>query len=1108
INVAASGRGTVVRVNTDTGEVVGEYRTAPDGRGLNPSRTTVDLFGSVWTANREEVDEIDGVPHGSAVKIGLIAGGTRVNAAGAPDPTGSYLAPPLGYSTCSDRDGDGLIRTSSGLLDVLDWPDVSDGTGGVDGLVEDAVDECILIYQRLPDAEQARHVSVDADNNVWVGGFPFEGRMFYKLSGATGAILDSFDARDIGCGGYGGLIDGNGVLWSIGGGTGEGPLLRYDPATRTGMCVNTHGGYGLGIDTNGYLWASLWNNGIAKVSPDGVLQPGYPKSTWTAPSTTTAAVSLTAREPMQALPAMAMALQAETPTFWVAPQDDWVQSQNPWVPGSTISLTIEDGSGVVYAGSQTADGAGNFNFNLWDMFDIERGHVVTVSDGITTKVHTVTDLFVDGVDVTGDTVFGRAGAGTSVDVWVHGDGNVAVTADGSGNWIADFSAMTDLTYLSDGGSQQWDGDGDSTGVWWSSPKFQVAPQDDWVQSQNPWVPGSTISLTIEDGSGVVYAGSQTADGAGNFNFNLWDMFDIERGHVVTVSDGITTKVHTVTDLFVDGVDVTGDTVFGRAGAGTSVDVWVHGDGNVAVTADGSGNWIADFSAMTDLTYLSDGGSQQTDNDGDSTGVWWSSPKFQANPDRNWVQSISPWTAGAVITLTIDDGGAGYSATQTADDAGQFNFDLWNAFELQRGHHVTVSDGITAKTHTVMDLFADTVNVVADTVTGRADPSTVVSAWIHGEGANTSATTGPTGEWMADFSAMADLTYMTEGGAEQSDEDGDSTAVEWFSPRFQVNPDDDTVGSWGYWTPGTLITMTVNGTDYSDTTTTDERGEFWFEVRGLFDVERGHTVTVADDTTTKTHLVKDLFITDVDVAADIVRGTAAPGSDVEVQVEGEEGAWLIVTADGSSGDWVADFSSSFDLRLNSNVSANQYDDEGDVTWVPWRVPVFQIDPDAEGLWGSGWEPETLLEISIDDGNPTPYETTVTTDAWGDFNLNIWDFDVLTDHVVTISDGSETKVHTVTAVTVTDIDFAADTVTGTAEPDAWVQVNVGLFQEGAGRWLQADSSGDWIADFSVGVEGQPPFDITETTFVDVQEYDDDGDATVRNFGPPVQANRGVA
>ena len=66
INVAASGRGTVVRANTETGEIAGEYRTAPEGRGLDPSRTTVDLFGNVWTANRDEADLIGEVPHGSA----------------------------------------------------------------------------------------------------------------------------------------------------------------------------------------------------------------------------------------------------------------------------------------------------------------------------------------------------------------------------------------------------------------------------------------------------------------------------------------------------------------------------------------------------------------------------------------------------------------------------------------------------------------------------------------------------------------------------------------------------------------------------------------------------------------------------------------------------------------------------------------------------------------------------------------------------------------------------------------------------------------------------------------------------------------------------------
>ena len=55
-------------------------------------------------------------------------------------------------------------------------------------------------------------------------------------------------------------------------------------------------------------------------------------------------------------------------------------------------------------------------------YDIVRNYVdqmVTVSDGTTTKTHTVLDLFVDGVDVTADTVFGRANPSTSVDVWLH-----------------------------------------------------------------------------------------------------------------------------------------------------------------------------------------------------------------------------------------------------------------------------------------------------------------------------------------------------------------------------------------------------------------------------------------------------------------------------------------------------------------------------------------------------------------------------------------------------------------------------------------------------------------------------------------------------------------
>ena len=63
INIACTGRGTVARINTTNGQVVGEYRTAPlnvqftgaDGNGPQPSRTTVDLYGNVWVANRNAV---------------------------------------------------------------------------------------------------------------------------------------------------------------------------------------------------------------------------------------------------------------------------------------------------------------------------------------------------------------------------------------------------------------------------------------------------------------------------------------------------------------------------------------------------------------------------------------------------------------------------------------------------------------------------------------------------------------------------------------------------------------------------------------------------------------------------------------------------------------------------------------------------------------------------------------------------------------------------------------------------------------------------------------------------------------------------------------------
>jgi streptogramin lyase len=240
--VAVSSEGTVVKIDTNTGAVLGEYRTTPSSQGLgDPSRTTVDNDGSVWVANRIDVSN----GFGTVVHIGLLENGQ-----------------------CEDRDGSGTIDTSTGLGNVLAWPDAS-GTRSV----ATADDECIVHYTQV-NSRGTRHVSVDANNDVWVGGLSL--RNFDLVRGGrydvptSGTIIRS--EASVGFGGYGGLIDGNGVIWSAQ------SLLRWDTVNPLSgpNGVNWtgyfHDSYGLCIDSSGNVWnTALFGNQIRKFAPDGTL---------------------------------------------------------------------------------------------------------------------------------------------------------------------------------------------------------------------------------------------------------------------------------------------------------------------------------------------------------------------------------------------------------------------------------------------------------------------------------------------------------------------------------------------------------------------------------------------------------------------------------------------------------------------------------------------------------------------------------------------------------------------------------------------------------------------------------------------------------------------
>jgi hypothetical protein len=252
--VPVSGRGTVALLYTGndaaigpTGKVLGEYYTAQANPGSSPSRTSVDLDGRVWVGNRED----SWGAGGTVAQVGFVVGGTRCNALGGDDPNGAFLKPPFRYNTCRDRNGDGLIKTSRGLGDVLPWAMDEQGTAAA------AEDECICRSSHVA-GDHVRFVAVDRTNGVWTGGF--SNFLYQRVDGETGFPGDIFD---LGVGGYGGLVDGNDVLWSSQRDPSQ--LVRWYDLTNPDAYTLVKNGstssdsYGLGIDSLGNIWNAQYN---------------------------------------------------------------------------------------------------------------------------------------------------------------------------------------------------------------------------------------------------------------------------------------------------------------------------------------------------------------------------------------------------------------------------------------------------------------------------------------------------------------------------------------------------------------------------------------------------------------------------------------------------------------------------------------------------------------------------------------------------------------------------------------------------------------------------------------------------------------------------------
>jgi hypothetical protein len=403
-----------------------------------------------------------------------------------------------------------------------------------------------------------------------------------------------------------------------------------------------------------------------------------------------------------------------------------------------------------------------------------------------------------------------------------------------------------------------------------------------------------------------------------------------------------------------------------------------------------------------------------------------------------------------------------------------------------------------------------VDAGLDEVSGVAAAGSQVHVWVNEADAWRNVEAGD-GTWLADFgvpgdepdeTALADLEPGSNGGAQQCDADNDCTQADWWLARPVITVSPDAVGVWGGdFEPEASVTVTIDGTSYGPFPT-DEWGNFganWDPAE--LEIGVGSHVEATDGTTTKTHDVLYVEVTEVDADGESVSGLTDADTTVVVEVhdlpgwvgrnETSSGAGAFTAFFAAPGDEDGEEGTA-DLEAGSHGSVDRFDDDGDATRIHWSVrnPVLNVEPQGDWLWGDGWLPGGEVTIWVDGVE----HSTLTTDQWGNFGEG-WDptgTDLTEDSTVMVTQGDTSKTHDVTSLAITSIDVDSEIMTGTADGpfDIWVH------HTDAWRHVDHDGVGEWSVDWSVpgpheGEEGTT--DLMAGTNGNADECDDDGDCT---------------
>ena len=532
--------------------------------------------------------------------------------------------------------------------------------------------------------------------------------------------------------------------------------------------------------------------------------------------------------------------------------------------------------------------------------------------------------------------------------------------------------------------------------------------------------------------------------------------------------------------------VAGSQIDGAADDGL-IGVWINNTNVSRSETVASGLWSANFSVpgdedgeenTQDLVAGDNGAANQCDPDNDCTWAEWSipNPVIHVDPQHDRLAGFN-WPAGGSVTIQIDedtDPGNGMMGEWTGlpvEPGGDVWFDVPQdaGFDLAAGHFVRMideasTDPMPTKETQVNPLRLDEPLVVGGSlITGTGDESIdLVNGQIHSDPDWTSTSAVFVGsDWSLTFShPLTPGMYGSVIQGEQGVNDGDATEIWWRipNPAFTVQRESGDV--WGdQFEAAVSVTVTLwDGLVDLDhfSVVSDGLGQFGpsESVSSGFGyaLSPGDVVTADDGVTVKSLTVSDVAVTGVNPDTDVVSGTAAEGTFVQVWVH-NTGQGVDVEA-GGTGAWVADLSSvGLDIVSGTQGAASQRDDDGDQTQVDWSVPnpVFSVDPVTDNVRGDGWTTgsSVLIQVENQAGTVVAGPFIASTDEGGRFGFNLFSepasgfgHDVVAGDVVVVEDSDSwgVKDHTVTLLALTDVDVDGDSVSGTAVAGSSVWVNI--------------------------------------------------------------------